>query len=237
MGLFDCIYRKRRRASEVLAARAACTILCNSEFSREFIFRSYSLEAKVCRLGVDVEKFVPGNALKKNQVICWGPLWPAKGLDFIIHQCGKNTRDAPAEYCFSLVARRSDVYRVEIEALSKELGVNIDLPKNLRDSELLELIQESKVCVYAPHMELLGLVALEAMSTGLPVVGVREGGVRETVLDGKTGFLCEHNENEFASRIQTLLKMTVKGRNESYGKLTIFEAHGTGGKRQKELKH
>jgi glycosyltransferase involved in cell wall biosynthesis len=204
-GWFDRIYRKRRRSIEISAAMAADTILCNSDFSREFIYRSYGIEAKVCRLGVDTTNFIPGNIPKKNQVICWGPLWPAKGLDFIIRSVAK----IPETYRPKVVlpwSRGSDAYRAELEALSKELQVSIDLPEDLRDNELLVLIQESKVCVYAPRMELLGLVALEAMSAGLPVVGVREGGVRETILDGSTGFLCDRNESEFAKRILTLLE-------------------------------
>jgi glycosyltransferase involved in cell wall biosynthesis len=205
MGCFNCLYRKRRRAVEASAASAAGTILCNSEFSREFIFRSYGIEAKVCRLGVDTEKFVPGNTPKKKQVICWGPLWAAKGLDFIIRSAARIPEMHRPKVVFPW-SRGSEAYRVELEKLSTTLRVHVEFPKNLTDEELLVLIQESKVCVYAPRMELLGLVALEAMAAGLPVVGIREGGVRETVLDGKTGFLCARDENEFAGRLQILLE-------------------------------
>lgn len=205
MGFFDRIYRKRRRGVEVSAASAASTVLCNSEFSREFIIRSYGIEAKVCRLGVDTEKFAPGNILKKNHVICWGPLWPGKGLDFIIRSVAKIPEGHRPKVVLPW-SRGSDAYRAKLEAIGKELGVLIDFPKDLRDNELLVLIQGSKVCVYAPRMELLGLVALEAMSAGLPVVGVREGGLRETVLDESTGFLCERNETEFADRLLALLE-------------------------------
>lgn len=206
IGYFDRIYRKRRRVAEISAAKAADAILCNSEFSREFIFRSYGIEAKVCRLGVDTEKFAPAeNIPKKNQVICWGPLWRAKGLDFIIRSVAKIPETYRPKVFFPW-SRGSSVYQAELESLGKELEVAIDFPKNLHDNDLLVLIQESKVCAYAPRMELLGLVALEAMSAGLPIIGIREGGVRETVLDGSIGFLCERDENEFANRLLFLLE-------------------------------
>ena len=39
--------------------------------------------------------------------------------------------------------------------------------------------------------ESFGLVALEAMSCGVPVIGTNIGGIPEVVIDGETGFLCE----------------------------------------------
>jgi len=205
MGFCDRAYRRKLRSVEISCAKAAGTILCNSAFSREFILRSYGAYAVVCRLGVDTAKFVSSNVPKKNQVICWGPLWPDKGLDFIIRSVARIPLKQRPKVMFPWI-RGSDDYRAELETVSKGLGVDIDLPKGLSDKDLLILIHESKVCVYAPHLEPLGLVPLEAMVAGLPVVGVREGGVRETVLDGVTGFLCGRNENEFADRILTLLE-------------------------------
>jgi glycosyltransferase involved in cell wall biosynthesis len=203
-GIWERLYRRRRRHVELSAARAADVLLCNSAFSREFILRAYGIDAHVCRLGVNTEKFVPRDIPKKHQLICWGPLWPAKGLDFIIRSVSR----IPAQQRPTVVfpwARGSAAYRSHLETLGEAAGVAVSFPKGLDDEALLSLIWESKVCAYAPHLELLGLVALEAMSAGLPVVGVREGGVRETVLDGETGFLCDRNEAEFASRLLKLL--------------------------------
>ena len=205
MGFCNRAYRRKRRSVEISCARAAGTILCNSEFSREFIIRSFDIEAKVCRLGVDTAKFIPGNVPKKNQVICWGPLWPAKGLDFIVRSVARISVQHRPRVVFPW-ARGSDAYHVELETLSKRLGVITEFPRGLSDHVLIILIQKSKVCVYAPRMELLGLVALEAMAAGIPIVAVREGGVRETVLDGVTGFLCGRDEQEFADRLLTLLE-------------------------------
>ena len=55
-------------------------------------------------------------------------------------------------------------------------------------------------------MEPFGLAPLEAMACGLPVVAVKEGGVRETVVDGVTGFLTQRDPEEFAECIRQLLE-------------------------------
>ncbi len=63
------------------------------------------------------------------------------------------------------------------------------------------------------------MVALEAMSCSVPVVGITDGGLQETVVDGVTGFLTQRDEDAFAQALATVLtdealqrKMGVAGR-------------------------
>ena len=198
------LYRRRRRSAEVSAARRAGTILCNSEFSRESIMRAYGIEAVMCRLGVDAGAFKPVATEKKSQVICWGPLWPAKGLDFIVRSVSRIPMDRRPNVVFPWT-RGSESYRQELDAMARALAVVLEMPQGLNDRDLLKSIHASLVCVYAPRMEPFGLVPVEAMAAGLPVIGIREGGVRESVLHGVTGFLCDRNEEEFAERIMTIM--------------------------------
>jgi len=55
-------------------------------------------------------------------------------------------------------------------------------------------------------LEPLGLVALESMACGTPVVGVAEAGVRETVQHGENGLLTERDPHEFGQAIVTLMQ-------------------------------
>ena len=54
-------------------------------------------------------------------------------------------------------------------------------------------------------MEPFGLVALEAMACGTPVIGVHEGGVRESVVEGVSGILVERGSPEIAAAIERLM--------------------------------
>lgn len=57
------------------------------------------------------------------------------------------------------------------------------------DEELRQLIQEATATIYVPVDEDFGMSPVESMSCGTPVIGVNDGGLKETIIDGKTGIL------------------------------------------------
>ena len=73
------------------------------------------------------------------------------------------------------------------------------------NNELVQLYNKAKLVVYAPYLEPFGLVPLEAMACGTPVVAVREGGVRESVIHNETGIFTERDEDMFAQAVSELL--------------------------------
>jgi alpha-1,3/alpha-1,6-mannosyltransferase len=67
------------------------------------------------------------------------------------------------------------------------------------------LLARSRVVIYTPAGEHFGLVPLEAMAMGRPVVAANLGGPTETVVDGLTGFLCPPSAEAFADALSTLV--------------------------------
>ena len=86
----------------------------------------------------------------------------------------------------------------------------MDLQINVTDEELVNIISSSKVVVYLSHLEPFGLVPLESMSCGTPVVAVKEGGLRESIIHGKNGFLVERDENDVAEAISEILLISER---------------------------
>ncbi|VDD82349.1 unnamed protein product [Mesocestoides corti] len=66
------------------------------------------------------------------------------------------------------------------------------VPSNLK----CLLIAASTAVIYTPENEHFGIVPLEAMFLGRPVVAPDSGGPRETIIDQQTGFLCPIHENK-----------------------------------------
>jgi alpha-1,3/alpha-1,6-mannosyltransferase len=64
--------------------------------------------------------------------------------------------------------------------------------------------QRCRFVVYLPFEEELGIVPLEAMGAGKPVIGSNEGGLMETIMAGKTGFLVD-SEKAFQEAARQLI--------------------------------
>ncbi|MGI9625373.1 MAG: glycosyltransferase family 4 protein, partial [Longimicrobiales bacterium] len=99
------------------------------------------------------------------------------------------------------------------------LGIRdwIDYVASPSDSQLVELYQGARLLALSSDEEGLGLVVLEAMACGLPVVSTRCGGPEETVVDGETGLLTPMGqEGPLANGIVHLLSDEVL--SETMGK-------------------
>jgi len=95
--------------------------------------------------------------------------------------------------------------REDLEAEARRLGIE----KNIRflgwRDDVPELMDAADAFVLASHNEGLGLVLVEAMSKGLPVVATRVGGIPDVVQDGATGHLVPPESPNALS--QAMLKL------------------------------
>lgn len=180
-------------------------ILANSYFSRESILRSYGLNSFVSYLGVDTDLFKPIPGIKKeNFVLSVGSCHPIKGFDFIIKSLA--LIDPEIRPKFMIVSNSVDEqWKNYLEQLATKAGIEMEIKTSISNDKLVQLYNKAKLVVYTPYLEPFGLVPLEAMACGTPVVAVKEGGVRESVIHNETGILTERDEDMFAKAVTELL--------------------------------
>ena len=90
-------------------------------------------------------------------------------------------------------------------------GLPVHMAGFLRGEELAAAFASGDVFVMPSRTETLGLVVLEAMSAGLPVVGARAGGIPEMIVDGQTGMLFD-TEPQAVEAIRLLLQCPERRR-------------------------
>lgn len=179
-------------------------ILCNSYFTHENILRSYGLNARVSYLGIDTSQFYPMNLPRKNIVMSVGSVGVRKGLDIIIEALGKVDENIRPK--FLIVGYGKDQKYINyLYNLADELNVDLEILNGISYEELINLYNTVKIVLFTPYLEPFGLVPLEAFSCGTPVIGVKEGGVKETVKHMENGLLLDRDETILAKGISELL--------------------------------
>jgi alpha-maltose-1-phosphate synthase len=148
--------------------------------------------------GVDTSKFAPGDTTRSRSALYVGRLMPHKGIDYLIEAMhGRLSLD--------IVGR---AYHPEYFELlkSKSLDKSVTFHTAVDDESLVRKYREALVTVlpsvydncYGEHTEvpeLLGLVALESLACGTPVILSNVASLPEIVEDGVTGFLVPPNDS------------------------------------------
>ena len=95
-----------------------------------------------------------------------------------------------------------------LRCLAGELGIGgqVIFTGPIGREKLSVYYNTADVCVIPSFYESFGLVALEAMASGIPVIASRVGGLESTIKDGETGYLIPgHCPEPLAERVELLL--------------------------------
>jgi len=208
-----------RISGERAIAQEADRIICAGEGEKAMLVQAYGVAPQriaVVPCGVDTLRFRPmkkarvrcrlGLPENKRLVLFVGRIEPLKGIDVLLRAASQV--DTP----FRLLVVGGDAKDVdrkgELAQLAQELGISrrVTFLDAVAHNELPLYYNAADVCVVPSYYESFGLVALEAMACGVPVVASRVGGLKETVEDGRTGYLVPWRCPEpFAERLELLL--------------------------------
>jgi D-inositol-3-phosphate glycosyltransferase len=137
-----------------------------------------------------------------------GRIEPLKGIDILINAVAQLGDESDFHVLIVGGDRRSRRQVSHLQELASDLGIGERVCfLGAVDHEQLPLYYNAAdVCVVPSYYESFGLVALEAMACGTPVVASRVGGLTGTVRDGETGYLISWRCPEpFAERLELLL--------------------------------
>ncbi len=192
-----------KQLDQTNAGRAG-RIVTNSRFTQRNIAAAYQRAAEVCYPGVEPGDFGPAARTREGFVLSVGAITPAKGFSFVILALAA----LPAAQRPPLVIvgnYQEQGERDRLQRLAGTLDVTLHCHVGVSEAELRDWYARAGCVAYAPIREPFGLVALEAMAAGAPLVAVAEGGLTETVVEGVTGRLLPRDPRLFAQAIGGLL--------------------------------
>ncbi|KAF1328396.1 Alpha-1,3-mannosyltransferase, partial [Globisporangium splendens] len=87
---------------------------------------------------------------------------------------------------------------LQVEVAKYSLTDHVEFRTSVSDLMKKELLATAQAILYTPSKEHFGIVPVEAMTCGTPVIAVNSGGPLESIVDGETGFLCKSSADAFA---------------------------------------
>ncbi len=144
---------------------------------------------------------------EENRILLFvGRLTREKNLEYLIDAFTLVKREMPNT---TLVLTAQGPLEHELKQLVVNLGMQLDIDVIFTGAQpfdtLVDIYYSSDLFVFSSMTETQGLVLIEAMAAGLPVVAVRAYGVQDMVDNGIDGVLTECNREEYAQAITGIL--------------------------------
>ena len=177
--------------------------IANSKFVQKRIQNTYKKTSKVIYPPVDIEKFILEDK-KEDFYLTASRLVPYKKTKLIIEAFNKMPNKK------LIVIGKGE----ELNNIKKIAKSNVKIIGYQPEETLIYYMQKAKAFVYAA-IEDFGIIPIEAMACGTPVIALNKGGTAETVKNGVNGILFE-NQNT-----KDIIKAINKFENQKFNSHTI----------------
>ena len=200
--------------------RSVDAIVVSTEQEKQDLVRLYRAalhNVRVVPAGVDADLFQPADAaearralgLTEGKIILYvGRIEPLKGLDILISALTlmEDTSDTRLVIVGGTLGKDAEIRGLKSLVRDLDLEEMVTFTGAVSHTALRDYYNAADVFVLPSYHESFGLVALEAMACGTPVVASRVSGLTSFVQEGVTGYLIPwHCPEPFAQRIEMLL--------------------------------
>jgi glycosyltransferase involved in cell wall biosynthesis len=170
------------RLWDLASAARVDHFIANSSYIASRIRKYYRRESVVINPPVQLESFHHGEP--QDYYLCLGQLVSYKRADLAVEAFTRSGRHL-------IVVGEGE----QLEALSSIAGPNVEIRGKVAFDEIVRLYAGCRALIF-PGVEDFGIVPLEAMAAGKPVIAYGRGGVLDSVIPGKTGLFFNNQTPE-----------------------------------------
>ena len=187
---------KKIRQWDYCAAQRVDEYIANSSYIAGKIKEHYKRGSQVIYPPVRTDKFMPVENPTNDYYLAVGRLIPYKKFDLIVKTCNKLKRP------LKVVGVGPDFKKIK-----KLAGPNVEILGRVSNQKLADLYANCKALIF-PQIEDAGIVPLEAMASGRPIIALNRGGSLDSMKEGVTGiFFKEQTVESLSDAIQRFEKI------------------------------
>ncbi len=171
------------RLYDYLSSRRVDYFIANSVETQKRIKKFYQRDSTVIYPPVNIPLKQPANSLIRQHdgfYLTVSRLARAKHIDVLINAANQ------LKFNLKVIGTGRDLPR--LQSLG---GPTVEILSHVKDHQLSDLYQGAKAYLFAAVDEEFGIAPVEAMGYGLPVIAYASGGPKETVINGKNGYLYD----------------------------------------------
>lgn len=188
--------------------------------------------------GIDVERIhdvsdAEANALREKLgignekiLVCLTRLSQEKNIDFVIDGIRRLKRQTSESFRLLLLGEGDERKRLEARVREEGLEDVVTFAGIIPPHEVPVWLRLGDVFVFASKSETQGMVVLEAMAAGMPVVAVRSSGIDDVVDDGINGYKTPESVNRWADKVRALIEDDTLRARLSEKAISFAEQHG-----------
>ena len=207
-------WRKKREKAVV---KSANTTICNSQYTASTVRRAYQMPTSRVGLiykAIDLKPFKnaaraanKSTSSSRQEILFVGENWRRKGLDTLLKAISLLKTGQP-EIRLRIYGKPDLATRQEFANLAEQLGItdHISFEGHIDRDDLPSALACADILALPSYEEALGLVAIEALATGIPVVASNVGGIPEIIINPTCGRLtAAGNAAAFAEATRKVL--------------------------------
>ncbi len=164
----------RLKKTDYKAAQKVDYFISNSSEIERRVRKYYNRASVVINPPVDTKRFKTNKKMKRSGYLIAGRQTPYKKFDLAIQACTE------LELPLTVVGNGT-----EHEKLKKMAGPTINFKTDVSDEDLVDIFHTHEAFIF-PAEEDFGIVPIEAMAAGMPVVAYEKGGVVDWMVTGET---------------------------------------------------
>jgi glycosyltransferase involved in cell wall biosynthesis len=164
--------------------------------------------------GVDLEQFIQAKAFPRSKfgftekdilLVYAGRIAPEKNISFLLQAFAGIAQLIPNLYLL-IVGGGKKQFEEELQDLIQQLGIasRVHSTGMISYEEIPSCLSMCDIFVTTSVSETFGMSTVEAMSAGLPIMGIHSAGTSDIVDDGKTGFLTTEDIAAFTAKLTYL---------------------------------